>query len=268
MTNFKSANCESNPYSTFIIIHLEVGGDTKSLEYQKTFWPTLIDLFLLAKRCNIKLTLQFNPQWAEYILEDKYKFNLLKEWQENGHEVGLHHHGYDHPTWNGYTNRRGIENSPQYRGTVKDMMKLMRELANPYEILCGTITDEEFDYPEGVKYDTEGIQVYHGRGKLKRVFLGGRELIQAGMGFLSFNGDIEDFKEEYNRTEEEEVFGIVTHESDFAKNPEIIKDWFRFIKSRGGNIETVSEIINSYLERYPVEYSDSPLTFLKNVAIS
>jgi len=105
-----------NPFSTFLAIHFEVGGDTRNLAHQKEFWPVAIDLIKLANKYNAKLTLQFNPQWAEYILKDKNKFNLLKEWQNRGHEIGLHHHGYDHGNWNGYTNRPGKENEPRFRG--------------------------------------------------------------------------------------------------------------------------------------------------------
>jgi len=256
-----------NPFSTFLAIHFEVGGDTRNLAHQKEFWPVAIDLTKLANKYNVKLTLQFNPQWAEYILKDKNKFNLLKEWQNQGHEIGLHHHGYDHGDWNGYTNRPEKENETRFRGKIKDMMDLMKKLAHPHHLLCGTITDEEFDYPKEIKYDTEGIQIYHARSKPKRVILGGKEVTQVGMAFLSFDGDVEVFKQEYSRAKEDEVFGVVTHEMDFAQNPEIIEEWFKFINSTGKNIQTVSEIINNYQKIYPVEQSDNPLTFLKDVVM-
>ena len=257
----------SNPFSTFLVIHFEVGGDTRNLEHQKNYWPITIDLIKLANRYNAKLTLQFNPQWAEYLLKDKSKFNLIKEWQKQGHEVGLHHHGYDHGNWNGYTNRPDKENDPRFRGRIRDMIELMRALSHPYQLLCGTITDEEYDYPDGIKYDTEGIQLSHARTRPKRVVLGGKEVIQIGIAFLSFAGDIEAFKQEYLRAKEDEIFGVVTHEIDFAKNREIIKEWLSFVSSIGGNIQTPSKIINSYLEKYPVEYSDAPLIFSKNVMV-
>lgn len=115
-----------NPYASFLAIHFEVGGHTKSLEYQKTLWPAAIDLVALADQYKANLTLQFNPQWAEYILQDRNNFNLLKQWQKQSHEVGLHHHGYDHGDWNGYTNRPGKEDDPRFRGKIEDMMELMR----------------------------------------------------------------------------------------------------------------------------------------------
>ncbi len=255
------------PYGSFLAIHLEVGGDTINLEYQKAYWLTAVNLVKLADQYSAKLTLQFNPQWAEYILNDPNKLNLLRKWQQHGHEVGLHHHGYDHGDWNGYTNRPRKEDDPRFRGTIRDMIKLMGQLVQPYQLLSGTITDEEFDYPEGIKYDTEGISIKHVRSKPKQVTLGrNNKVIQVGMAFLSFEGDIESFKREYLSSRENEVFGVVTHEKDFAKNPVIIDEWLRFIKSEGAKITTVSQLIAKYQNRYFIEKSDNPLIFLKDVS--
>lgn len=255
-----------NPFSTFLAIHFEVGGDTRSLDHQRAFWPTAVNLVKLADQYEAKLTLEFNPQWAEFILKDQDNFSLLEEWQKQGHEVGLHHHGYDHGDWNGYTNRTEKEKDPKFRGRVEDMMELMRQLGHLYQILSGTITDEGVDYPEGIEYDTEGIEIYHARTKPKEVILGAREVIQVGMGFLSFDGDIERFKDEYLKSRDDEVFGIVTHEIDFAENPEIIEEWLKFVKSRGRRIQTVSKIIPNYRKVYAIEHCDKPMTFLKDVA--
>jgi hypothetical protein len=255
------------PYGSFLVIHFEVGGHTESLEYQESFWPAAIDLVDLAYQYGVRLTLQFNPQWAEYILEDRNKLNLLRKWQQQNHEVAIHHHGYDHGDWDGYTNRPGKEDDPRFRGSVRHMMKLMGQLIQPYQLLSGTITDEEFDYPEDIKYDTEGILIIHARSKPKRVTLGrNNKVIQVGMALLSCEGDIESFKREYQKSKENEVFGVVTHEKDFAKNPVIIEEWLKFIKSEGARITTVSQLITKYLNSYFIEKSDNPLTFLKDVS--
>lgn len=254
-----------NAYASFLVIHFEVGGDTKSLEYQEGFWPAAIDFVDLANRYKTRLTLQFNPQWAEYILKDQNKFNMLKEWQRQGHEVALHHHGYDHGDWNGYTNRPGKEDDPRFRGSVRDMMELMRRLSHSHQLMTGTVTDEQFDYPDDIKYDTEGIQIWHARSRPKRVALGAKEVIQVGMAFLSWEGDIKRFKDEYIKSKEDEIFGVVTHEKDFAKNPAIIEEWLRFATSRGEKIRTAKEIITQYQRDYPIGRSDKRLTFLKDV---
>jgi hypothetical protein len=255
------------PFSTFFAVHLEVGGDTKSLKYQERFWPALVSLVNMAEQYNSRLTLQFNPQWAEYILMDKDKLNLLKQWQKQGHEVALHHHGYDHNDWNGYTNRIGKNNDPRHRGNVKDMMKLMTQLILPYKLLSGTITDEEFDCPKDIKYDTEGIRINHARSKPQKVVLGGNEVIQVSMALLSFDGDIKSFKQEYLKSEKNDIFGVVTHEYDFYKNPKIIEEWLKFIKAQGGKIQSVSNIIVEYQNAYKINHSDNPLIFSNDIAV-
>lgn len=82
---------------------------------------------------------------------------------------------------------------------------------------------------------------------------------------MSFKGDIESFKREYQKSTENEVFGVVTHEKDFAKNPAIFEEWLKFIKSKKKNIETVCEIIVKYQKKFPIPYDDNPLAFLKDV---
>ena len=254
------------PYASFLAIHFEVGGDTKNLAHQEALWPAAIDLIDLAGQYNAHLTLQFNPQWVEYFLKDKTKLELLKRWQQEGHEIGFHHHGYDHGDWNGYTNRVGKEVDPKFRGSIQDMMKLVSQFMGADQLVSGTITDEESDYPESITYDTEGIRICHARSRPKRVNLGGNnKIIQVGMAFLSWEGDIESFKREYEKAKRNEVFGVVTHEKDFAKNPAIIEEWMRFVKSEGARITTVSQLIAEYQKSYAVKYSDKPLTFVNDV---
>ena len=253
------------PYATFFVIHFEVGGHTESLEHQMLFWPAGTSLVTLANRYAIKLTLQFNPQWAEYIVIDKGKLDLIKRWQQQGHEISLHHHGYDHGDWNGYSNRAEIRDDPRFRGNIQDMMKLMRQLVHPFQVLSGTVTDEECDYPQDIRYDTEGIKLAHARSKPKWVTLGSKDVIQAGMAFLSLEEDLEYFSLEYLKSGTNEVFGVVTHEKDFAKNPVIIEEWFKFIRSRGESVKTVSQIIMDYEKVYPIKFNEKPLNFLSDV---
>ena len=265
MPALKQSTIMTDPYSSFLAIHFEVGGDTESLEHQRSYWPVAIDFVDLANQLGAKLTMYFNPQWAEYILKDPNKLNLLKHWQSQDHEIGIHHHGYDHGDWNGYTNRKGKEDDPKYRGNMKDMIKLMEQLLHPYKSTSGTITDEKYDYPVGLSYDTQGIRVSHARSKPKQVLLGRQKVIQVGMGLLSCEGNLESLKHAYNESESDEILGVVTHEHDYHKNPSIIKDWFKFIETRRKKITTVSQIITKYQEKYTIEYSGNPLTFLNNV---
>jgi hypothetical protein len=256
----------SFPYATFFAVHFEVGGNADSFKYQEEYWPHAVNLIKLSDMYDDKLTLQFNPQWSEFILEDNDKYYLLKEWQKNGHEVALHHHGYDHMDWNGYTNRPDKKDEPAYRGNIEEMMGLMRRLAYPDPLISGTITDEHFDYPEGIQYDTEGIKTDHARTKPRRVVLGKKEVVQVGMSYLPYDADIERYKRAFIGAENDEIFGLVTHEFDFSKNPDIIEEWYKFIKVQKQKIRTVREIIPEYLNVHDIEFSNRPMTFLQDVA--
>ena len=114
-----------NP-SAFIAVHMESGGGGQY--YPARNWQTLIELVNSADKYNQKLTLQFNPNWATYILQDRSKIDLLRSWEENGHEIALHHHGPTHTDWNGYTNNQKYINNPKYKGTIAEMMSLVTQL--------------------------------------------------------------------------------------------------------------------------------------------
>ena len=53
---------------------------------------------------NVPLTMEFSPDWVQMILSDPSKLNLVRQWQQWGHEVAGHHHGIFHCVWDGYTN--------------------------------------------------------------------------------------------------------------------------------------------------------------------
>lgn len=261
----RTAHKPSRPFGSFFIIHFETGGDTKSLRYQEKFWPAATAFLELAKAYEAKLTLQFNPQWAEYIVDDEEKKEDVKSWQKEGHEIALHHHGLDHPDWNGYTAREGMEEKPGYRGNIKDMCRLLNRLSSPERIMTGTITDEEFDYPGEIRYDTEGIEIRHATTRPVRVSLGSARVVQVGMAYLPFCGDIEIFRNPLDAADEDEVFGLVTHEHDFEHNPVLFEEWFHFLQNKNITIRTVSDLITSYAVKYPIKYSRNPLRFSSDV---
>jgi hypothetical protein len=189
---------EKKPFATFVMIHLEAGGDSKfrifqdilreklkpeyvinnrSLAYQKALWPTVIKLVQLADKYDFKLSLTLNPQWAEYILKDNQKIEHVSKWVHNGHELAFHHHGINHIDWNGYSNRfknnhfKNREDkftkkldSDSYRGSVKqgfDQLKqLVSKIDRSYKVQTGCITDTAIDKPREVSILTRGSIVF------------------------------------------------------------------------------------------------------------
>jgi len=66
------------PYPTFFVVHFETGGDTRNLKHPQAFWQATIDLMDCANQFDAKLTLQFNPQRAKYILKDPLKVKIVR----------------------------------------------------------------------------------------------------------------------------------------------------------------------------------------------
>lgn len=252
------------PFAIFYAVHMEAQ-PRSNYEYQKKYWPRLIELVKFADNYNMKLTLLFNPQWAEYILEDKNKFNLIKAWQANGHEVGLHYHLVTHNDWNGYTNRKELTTAPIYRGTVKEMMKLITMLASPYKVesaCCGLdIATEvnptksggfpvasrfidEIDFPEEIIYDIDGF--HDGTTKpLEFIFRGKKRYHLRHLPVIT-SEYTERALSDIKMANSDEIVGIVTHESDY--NLAGIEKIFRYCKENKIQIQTVHKIMEDYLK--------------------
>ncbi len=148
----------------FIAIHNEpfnMPGGEKRIE--KSF-SVLREMVKKADEYNIKLTLMFSPQWADYIVKDPERLSEVKRWEEEGHEIAAHHHSIYHGNWDGYTNypedvakkerikRKGF--SEEYFGTLEDLISKLK-MINP-DIHSGCMNDEEDKncLPDEIIYDT------------------------------------------------------------------------------------------------------------------
>lgn len=255
--DLKAESEGKGPFAGFFAVHMEAA-ELSQGKYQEKQWPNLVKLVEMADRYNAKLTLMFNPQWAEYISKDNNKLNLVKNWQENGHEIALHYHNISHRDWNGYTNRKDVKytQDPRYRGTVEDMMKLVNKLAEPEEILTTTMGPDirgddtsvmeidETDYPDGIIYDTEGFDI--GISKLKRTRYKGREIYHLKHCLITLDRPPKKIKQESVKAGPDDVVGVVTHEINFGASPDLIEEWFKFCQDRKIDIKTVREIAARY----------------------
>ena len=118
----------------------------------------------LADDYNIKLTLMFTAQWADYISSSSERMAELEGWKVNGHEIAAHHHGIYHGAWDGYTGFTKEEafaqrakmgrTSEAYLGTLEDYMTHLKKI-NPY-INSGCVNDEasKKEMPDEIIYDT------------------------------------------------------------------------------------------------------------------
>ncbi|MBI5394145.1 MAG: hypothetical protein HZA91_02485, partial [Verrucomicrobia bacterium] len=248
--------------ATFFAVHCEAG------TANPVMWDALTRFVAMADRYGAKLTLMFNPQWAEFICPDKERFERVKTWQKAGHEVAVHYHNVVHGGWNGYTNRKDERYTcdSRYRGTVPEMMKLLQALAAPDTLLTmcmgpdarwdslSEVEIDEPDYPDGILYDVDGMDV--GLTPLMKTKFKGRDLFHLKHHFFAPDHraeHLDKIKEEFRHAKPDEVLGVVTHEGDFARSPEFIEQWFQFCRDNKANIRTVREIVRSHPQEKVVE---------------
>lgn len=237
--------------TAFISIHLEPGNDPETTEYPELHWPDLVNLIALADEYGVKLSLVFNPQWATYILADEEKITLLRSWEANGHEIGLHHHGPHHGSWNGYTNQEEYTDEREYIGTIEEMMELVNQLPASGRVLVAGIGGEEdvdSDWPKGVIYETDGgadgpadilsnptENTYNGHTVMSLR----HGQYQVGKMSLSLE-EIESYLKE---SQSEEYMGIVFHEKNYAENPAKIEELFMLFRKYEVQVKTVQTIM-------------------------
>jgi len=154
---------EPVPYY-FVAIHNEPyhfpGGEVKLAEA----YNTLRRMVAEADRYDIKLTLMFTAQWADYISGSPERMAELVSWKNRGHEIAGHHHSIYHGNWDGYTDyseeeaevqriEQGIE-PEEYLGTLEDYINKLRKL-NP-DIKSGCMNEEHDKraMPEAIVYGT------------------------------------------------------------------------------------------------------------------
>lgn len=237
--------------TAFISIHMEPGSNPSTTDYPALHWTDLVNLIALADEYDVKLSLVFNPQWATYILDDEKKLTLLRSWEANGHEIGLHHHGPHHGGWNGYTDQEEYKDDFKYIGTIQDMMELVNQLPASGHVLVAGIggeEDVESDWPDGVIYETDGgadgladILSNPTKNTYNSHTVMSLRHAQYQVGKMSLSLEkIESYLEE---PQPEEYMGIVFHEKDYAKSPEKIEELFQLFEKYDVEVKTVQTIM-------------------------
>jgi hypothetical protein len=276
--------------TTFVAIHFEAGyrgriandlpielpPEYLEMEFgwQEYLFETAQNLIRKADDYDFQLTLEFNPQWAEYILLDSARTSTVRQWQEQGHEIAFHHHSLHHPDWNGYSNDPSALRDPLYLGNVDAGLELVRNLAAPAKITTAMIDGLPIDMPGSYDDTTENLIFTGGNqydsfeqyGELrslqpvKVVKANGGTVIRVAHRQLTWmNTEIgieeilEIFMEEYENTQHDEIYGVVFHCFDYFVAPTAYDEWFEFIKNSGDSVRSVGEIISDYTYSIPVQ---------------
>lgn len=248
----------------FMAIHNE-----PRIEDLETNYQALKELIAKANMFNMKLTLMFTPQWADFIAGDSERTAALNEWKKQGHEIAAHHHSIRHPGWDGYTYlpreealqiRRSMGRYEAHLGDMRAYISELKKL-NP-EIHSGCMNDEgdKNVLPDEIIYDTcSGYANFGEPGRRvsdRNVEKGKNEFVSVGI----VNGierrwlththifDDEDRKaaQHLYNSMNSGVFGAVTHSVKIQADKMI--EFMEFLHSKdlkGDKSRTLSEIIES-----------------------
>jgi len=279
---------KSIPYY-FIAIHNEPLHDAPDAKQRiAKNYLTLKEMIARANKYNIKLTLMFTAQWADYISESPERMADLELWKKQGHEIAAHHHSIYHPgSWDGYTDYSEEERRAQriklgkkpekYLGNLNDFIGKLKKIN--VDVKSGCVNDE-YDkrvMPYDIIYDTcSGFANYGEPGRKVMDFetplKGKNEYISVGIvnnvkrKWLAHFQIITDERQKSAQTVfnsmKAGVYGAVVHSNKEQAEP--YYDFIEFLHSKdpdGKKSRTVSEIIEQELipERSISEESIPPL---------
>jgi hypothetical protein len=235
----------------FISIHIEPGYDPGNIDYAADRWGPLQALVADADAYGHKLTLLFSPQFARWVSQDSTRTALVKFWQSQGHEVGVHHHGPSHGVWDGYSDSTNQMSDADYQGTLSDMLAEVAKLSRDGSIRTanvGTTDDAVAEWPPDVPYEADG-----GLGGVsdlistpQSVVRGGQDVTalrhaQYGTGIQDVT--LSDIENAALNLGDGQVLGLVFHDQDYADNPALFRDLFQHLSEWGTPIHTVRSIL-------------------------
>ncbi|MDN5290991.1 MAG: hypothetical protein PWQ06_1230 [Anaerophaga sp.] len=284
MVHFEAGRDTSHPLINKILFD-ELGYPpdslrTNNLYFQQVFWLSTVHMIETADTFNVKLTLAIQSQMAEYILQDTNKINLFKNWIDNGHEFAMHHHGINHIDWGGYTNRfqetsypddylwlDKFQNSGLYRGNMDLSFSYLQQLATKINntIVTGCITDTQIDKPDGIKYLTAGggqsdlistpdtvpipnetlyfLRHYQVVSVYKDV--NNEIIVDDSINHQQSTQALNYVMSNINQIDDGEIMGIVYHEFDYYRFPDIYKNLFMFINQSAVNNQSIKCLMNN-----------------------
>ncbi len=214
-------------------------------------FDALGDMVADAEARNVKLSIEFGVDWVQMILEPNHQWmeDQVRVWEASGHAIGAHHHGVDHPYWDGYTDLPPweVNRMEPYLGTMADWKEAVDPLFGSDGVPFAAVQDSHREWPYGILYQTDGgrdienavstpewrVRNKYGAWHIDHCFMDTPLVLL-------------DLKARHNITSPNEVFGVVTHVIDYTALPWIFQDWFDFLQSKdpfGARNKTVMEII-------------------------
>ncbi|MFA5126309.1 MAG: hypothetical protein WC462_04900 [archaeon] len=226
------------PWS-FFAVHFEINNSGKGPATPADTWQNMVNTVELANQYNVPLTIMFWPGSAEYALVSSERIAQVREWQAQGHEIGLHNQGC-----------YGTDGDDASAFHKESDNALYEQLAGDYTLKSGTtvctsniISTYKYEgggRPDGrsavaIKHDESGHWVYG--LNIKAGYANGTSIKTA----------------QYNTLNKDEIYGFVNHGEGDAGNmggTVELKEWLLFLYEKdpeGKKRRTLSGIMEEYV---------------------
>jgi hypothetical protein len=145
-----------------------------------------------------------------------------------------------------------MKSDSRYRGTVADMMRIIRRLPIDGVIATAGATDEETDWPFGVPFDTNGgPNLTDLLSVPTKIDLKSRGLTVTQVKYRMYAvataqaAPLSEIEAAYDSSGNQ-IMGIVFHVHDYADRKQAIDELFDSLRDNGVRIRSVEDLLNSY----------------------
>lgn len=157
----------------YLAVHNEPYNNPAGSNQIEQAYSVAREMVARANSYNIKLTLMFSAQWADYIAASPERLAEVRSWQSAGHEISAHHHGVWHGSWDGYSSysqadaeairaQQGHVPAEPYHGTLDDYIAHLRQLDPDVKSGCLNEEPDKREMPDQILYGTGSGLANHG----------------------------------------------------------------------------------------------------------
>jgi len=213
----------------------------------QTEYPHLAQMMAMANRFQVPVTLQLTAEWIDSIALDVGKQQELAAWHTQGHEIGIYHIDAKSADWDGYSNEGFAMGSPNYRGSMADLLDLSTSILPPnVQIWSASSTKPDTSWVIGVPFSTlsiTGVEFAFETIDLQEYFAEGSPFrsaaCQLGYAPIHVQEEVDTLISLYSNVANIHTLGLHMPLSDFAQDSSVLENWFTFIE--GENNLTVRE---------------------------
>jgi hypothetical protein len=235
----------SQPTKSFFVVHAD------PIEPNGVNFSDLVSLIDTANSFGVKLTIEFSKPWCDTIISSSSYMAMVRQWQIAGHEIGVHHHDYVHPAWDGYSNTPMHPPHPQGVPFIGNMTTVYNATDSVCgDSLCLTVgtgpdsLESVTDYNGGWIYQTNGsLDDTSAFSNVSQYQFGPYAVCELSYTFLETGLDNIGIQNLFNASSKT-TCGVVAHVWNWAANKPLYVDWLTYISAKTpGQCKSVRQII-------------------------